>query len=253
VSGEAFHPCAVVPTYDNPATVRDVVVRLRDHVEDVIVVDDGSGPDGRKAVEAIGRDGLARVIHREFNGGKGAAVKDGLAEAQARGFTHVVQVDADGQHDVSDVPRFLDAAREEPGALILGDPEFDETAPTARRLGRRITTFWIRIEAGRGVIRDALCGFRVYPVDAAVRVRGRVRGDAMDFDPEIAVRLAWAGLPVVNLRTHVRYLEREEGGVTHFRMFRDNVLISVMHARLVITKVLGAIFGGPFRRRALPG
>lgn len=244
--------CGVIPTYDNPATVRGVVERLRVHVPDVVVVDDGSGPEGRAAVEALGREGLAHVIHRARNGGKGAAVKTGLREARERGFTHALQVDADGQHDLDDVPRFLETAREHPEALILGQPVFDDTAPRSRRVGRRITAFWVRLETGGDVIGDAMCGFRVYPVEPALAAG--TRGDAMDFDPEVAVRLVWAGLAVINLPTRVRYLERDEGGVSHFRMFRDNLAIAWMHSRLMVRRVFGLLFGGLFRRmRALPG
>lgn len=243
--------CALVPTYDNPATIRGVVERLREHLEDVIVVDDGSGAEGRAACESIAADGLAVVVHREENGGKGAAVKTGLAEARRRGFTHALQIDADGQHEMADVPRLLDASRKQPEALVLGQPVFDESAPKSRRTARKITVFWIAFEAGRGVIGDALCGFRVYPVDAALAVGAR--GNAMDFDPEIAVLLSWTGRPVVNVPTHVRYLDASEGGVSHFRMFRDNVAISWMHSRLCVRKIFGLLFGGLFRRKALPG
>ena len=249
---EAPRFCAVVPTYDNPATIRSVVERLRAHLDDVIVVDDGSGPEGRAAVEALGREGLAIAVHRERNGGKGAAVKTGLAAAHERGFTHALQVDADGQHDLTDVPRFLETARAHPEALVLGRPVFDASAPKSRRVARKITTFWIRIETGGDVIGDAMCGFRVYPVEAALRANAR--GDAMDFDPEIAVRLVWHGLPVINLETRVRYLGESEGGVSHFRMFRDNVLISWLHARLTFGRVMRRIFGRFFERtRTLPG
>lgn len=247
-----FRLCAIVPTYDNPATIRAVVDRLRAHVDTVIVVDDGSGAEGRAAVEALGEEGLAIAVHRERNGGKGAAVKTGLLAAKERGFTHALQVDADGQHDLGDVPRFVETARERPDALVLGRPVFDESAPRARRVARKITTFWIRVETGGDVIGDAMCGFRVYPVDAAVAANAR--GDAMDFDPEIAVRLVWRGLPVINLETRVRYLQQNEGGVSHFRMFRDNVLISWMHTRLTFARVMRRIFGRFFERtRALPG
>lgn len=247
--------CAVVPTYDNPGTIRGIVDGLRPHFQEVIVVDDGSGPEGRAACEALSREGLATVVHRARNGGKGAAVKTGLAAARERGFTHALQVDADGQHDLADVPRLLDASRREPEALVLGEPVFDHSAPTSRRVARRITVFWVTLEAGRGVIADAMCGFRVYPVDAALAVRAR--GDAMDFDPEIAVLLSWTGRPVINVPTRVRYVDASEGGISHFRMFRDNVAISWMHARLCVRKVFGFLFGGLIRRlfgrRALPG
>lgn len=228
----AFRVCGLVPTYDNPRTVRAVVESLAPHVERVIVVDDGSGPEGRAAVESLAREGLADVTRRPKNGGKGAAVKTGLRRAKELGFTHALQVDADGQHDVSDAPRFIAAARETPAALVAGQPIFDETAPRSRLHARKITRFWADLETGGSVIADPLCGFRVYPVDATLAIH--VYGDAMDFDPEVAVRLAWSGAPVINLPTRVRYVSREEGGVSHFRLGRDNALISIMHSRLCV-------------------
>ena len=232
-----FHPCALVPTYDNPGTVGAVVERIREWIPDVIVVDDGSAEPGRRAAAALESLPGVRLHRRERNGGKGAAVKDGFRIACSLGFTHALQVDADGQHRLEDIPRFLDVARSRPEALVLGVPEFDPSAPRARVLGRRITRFWTNVETyGKRVIHDAMCGFRVYPLAAATRAAAR--GDAMDFDPEIAVRMAWHEVPVVNLPTRIRYTSAEAGGVSHFRMVRDNALISWMHTRLVCGAVL---------------
>lgn len=238
----SFRPCAIVPTFDNPATIREVVERLREHLQDVLVIDDGSGPAGRESVAVLAELGLARVSHRARNGGKGAAVKTGLRLAQELGYTHALQVDADGQHALEDVPRFLAAAEAHPDALILGTPIFDASAPAGRRFGRRFTQMWTNLETFGRVVHDPMCGFRVYPVDAALRASDAA-GDAMDFDPEIAVRLVWLGLPVANLPTRVRYFTREEGGVSHFRMVRDNALISWMHTRLFLGAVLRLLTG----------
>jgi len=237
----AFRVCAIVPTYDNPLTIRAVVEQLVPLVEQVLVIDDGSAEPGRAAVDALAAEGLACVIHREQNGGKGAAVKTGLVVADEAGFSHALQVDADLQHELEDAPKLLEAARNQPTALVLGEPRYDDSAPSARRLGRHLTTFWIRMETGAGVIGDAMCGFRVYPVRAALRAAPR--GDAMDFDPEIAVRMVWSGAPVINIPTNVRYLAADEGGVSHFHVFRDNVWISLMHSRLMFRKVMAFLFG----------
>ena len=231
----AFKPCVLIPTYDNPATVRAVVERVREHLTDVVVVDDGSGPEARAVLDSIAAEKLAHLHRRERNGGKGAAVKTGFEAALALGYTHALQVDADGQHALEDIPTFLETAKNKPEALILGQPVFDESAPKSRRAGREITRFWTNVEAGGPVIADPMCGFRVYPLREAIATH--TRGDAMDFDPEIAVRMVWAGVPVVNLPTRVRYIAREEGGVSHFRMGRDNALISWMHTRLMLTLI----------------
>jgi polyprenyl-phospho-N-acetylgalactosaminyl synthase len=233
-----FRACALVPTYDNPVTLRAVVESVRPHVDEVVVVDDGSGPAGRSVVEGLSRDSLARTLLRRKNGGKGAAVKDGFVMAQNIGCTHAIQIDADGQHAAEDVPRFLEVARSNPAALILGSPIFEATAPRSRRWGRKISQFWCAIETFGPVVADPLCGFRVYPIERAIQARAW--GNAMDFDPEIAVRMVWDGVPVINLPTRVRYLASSEGGVSHFRMGRDNLLISWMHTRMVVGAVVRA-------------
>jgi glycosyltransferase involved in cell wall biosynthesis len=232
----AFRPCVLVPTFDNPLTVRQVAERAHAFVEDVVVVDDGSGDAGRRAVEALARDAIAHAVFRPQNGGKGAAVKTGFLAARELGCTHAIQVDADGQHEIEDVPRFLEAARSDPDALVLGAPVFDASAPRARLIGRKITQFWVDVETFGRVITDPMCGFRVYPLDLAIAVHARA--NAMDFDPEIAVRMVWAGARVINLPTRVRYVPREQGGVSHFRMGRDNLLISWMHTRMVFGALL---------------
>ncbi|EDM76837.1 putative enzyme [Plesiocystis pacifica SIR-1] len=235
-----FRPCAVIPTYDNPDTVRDVVVAVGEHLP-VVLVDDGSGAAGREAVAAIGREGLAHVHHRAANGGKGAGVTTGFELAHELGYTHALQIDADGQHELGDIPRFVEAAAARPEALILGAPIYDESAPKGRLIGRQITQFWTNVETYGRVIDDPMCGFRVYPVAASIPVAQRC-GKRMDFDIEIAVRLVWAGLPVVNLPTQVRY---PEGGVSHFHMVRDNARISWMHSKLVLTS-WGRLLARPF-------
>lgn len=229
----SFRIAALIPTYNNPTTLRAVVEDVRRYVAAVLVVDDGSDVEGREACDALARDGLASVVRRDRNGGKGAAVKTGLSELKQRGFTHAFQVDADGQHAIVDMPRFLAAAEAHPDALILGSPEFDKSAPRARLIGRQITRFWTHVETLGPLIDDAMCGFRVYPIEKALSAEAR--GNAMDFDPEIAVRIAWNGTPVLNLMTRVRYVGKGEGGVSHFRLVRDNALISWMHTRLMLS------------------
>ncbi|MEM7408742.1 MAG: glycosyltransferase family 2 protein [Myxococcota bacterium] len=239
---DGFRPCVLIPTYDNPETIRGVVERAAGFGPPVLVIDDGSGPHARQLLEAIAADGLAQVERRDTNGGKGAAVKTGFVAAAAAGHTHALQVDADGQHDLDDIPRFLDEARDHPDALILGYPVFDETQPAGRAFARQISVFWVNREVGTGVIRDPQCGFRVYPLAAAMAAEAG--GDHMEFDQELPVRMAWAGVPIRNLATRVRYLAPEEGGVSHFDLLRDNLRISWLHTRLSIRAGLAGLFGG---------
>jgi glycosyltransferase involved in cell wall biosynthesis len=234
VSEAPLRVCAVIPTFDNPLTIAKVVADVRPHVAEVLVVDDGSGEAGRRAVDELGRQGVARVVRRETNGGKGAAVKTGLRAARELGYSHALQIDADGQHDPTDIPTLLGRAAARPAAAVLGHPIFDESTPRGRRAAHRFTNFWTRIETAGAAIEDPQCGFRVYPVERALAAEPR--GDRMDFDIEIAVRLAWSG-EIINVPTRVRYLPREAGGVSHFRPFRDNLAITWMHTRLVVASL----------------
>jgi glycosyltransferase involved in cell wall biosynthesis len=237
--------CAVVPTYENPITIGPVTQRLVALGLPVIVVDDGSGPKARAALESLEKLPQVHCFYRQENGGKGAAVQDGFQHALALGFTHALQVDADGQHDLSDVPNFIEVSRSAPEALVCGSPVFDESAPTGRLVGRKISIFWCAVETLGLKIQDPLCGFRVYPLKACAQL-GRL-GDRMEFDSDIGVRLVWAKVPVINLRTKVLYLAKAEGGVSHFRMFRDNVRISLLHTRLVAWGLL-LLLSWPLRR-----
>lgn len=231
-SGAQFRPCVVIPTYDNPDTIRRVVEEVRGYLPQVVVIDDHSAEPGRLAVEELGRAGLANVRRQPRNSGKGGAVKAGFSFARELGYTHALQVDADGQHELDDIPRFLETAAARPDALLLGAPVFSDDVPRARLFARQLTRFWTNVETGGKVIDDPMCGFRVYPLAA---VEGLETGDWMDFDIEVAVRLVWRGIPVINLPTKVRY---PEDGVSHFHLLADNLRISWMHTRLVVEKLL---------------
>ena len=151
-----------------PVAGSAVVLAVRALCADVVVIDDGSGEANQRAVEALGAEGLAIVFRRPKNGGKGAAVKTGFQVALDAGFTHALQVDADGQHELEDIRTFLDLGRADPAAVVLGQPIFDETAPTHRKILRQVTIFWTRREVGDDRVGDPLCGFRLYPLAPAL-------------------------------------------------------------------------------------
>jgi glycosyltransferase involved in cell wall biosynthesis len=223
----------LIPSYNTGPRLVDTVREARAHWTPVWVVLDGS-TDGSGA--ALPRDdpGL-RVIVLPRNGGKGAAVLHGLRAARAEGFTHALVMDADGQHPAALIPEFMAASRREPDAMILGRPVFGPEAPLVRVRGRRVSNWWTHVETLGAGIGDSLYGFRVYPVAPLVRVMERTRWmRRYDFDAEAAVRLVWEGARPVNIAAPVRYLKREEGGVSHFRYGRDNLLLSFMHARLMM-------------------
>jgi glycosyltransferase involved in cell wall biosynthesis len=228
-----FRACVTVPVFDHGVGATTLARKLEPMGLKTFMVDDGSDAVTQAALAELAERHDWIEIHRHpKNLGKGAAVLTGLRAALASGYTHAVQIDADGQHDPDDIARFLALAGENPHALILGRPEFDGTAPKGRLIARYLTHVWIWIETLSFTIKDSMCGFRVYPLAPVVRLAERVRlGRRMDFDPEILVRLYWEGLPVLSLPTRVTY---PEGGKSHFRLWHDNCLLSWMHTRLVI-------------------
>ena len=173
-----------------------------------------------------------RILRRAGNGGKGTAVLDGLHEANTSGFTHVLVMDADGQHPAGEIPRFMALAEARPEAMILGVPRFEANAPRIRVWGRGISNIIVRALSG-AKIEDALFGFRVYPAAALLRVMEASSGmRGYDFDAEAVVRLAWAGVPVANQPAPVRYFSKQDGGISHFRYGQDNARLARMYARL---------------------
>lgn len=222
--------CAIVPVYRHEKTSRHVVESLVNLNVPVILIDDGNAPEGREILVQIAKDfaDVELVMHK-CNRGKGAAMRSGMEAAVAAGFTHALQVDADGQHDMEAVPFFINEVRVHPDDLICGYPEYDESVPKAREQGRKITNFWVAIETLSLKIPDAMCGFRIYPLASSWPVMKCLRNNRMGVDIESIVRLAWAGLQMRFFPIKVRY---PEDGVSNFRMFHDNVVISMTHTML---------------------
>lgn len=225
--------CVIVPHYEHVDALTAYLPDLLRCGLPVLVVDDGSSPPARRRLQilAAGHDQVT-VIERQHNGGKGAAMITGIHTALARGFSHGIGVDADGQHDAGDIVRLMREATDHPGAIVSGLPEFGPDIPRVRLYGRMITNVLVQFETGSTGIRDAMCGFRCYPLARTAAVCDAYRVHLrMDFDPEILVRAAWRGVPIRHVATTVRY---PRDGVSHFRMFRDNVLMTMMHVRLIL-------------------
>jgi glycosyltransferase involved in cell wall biosynthesis len=225
-------PCLLVPVYNHGDTLPGVLAGLEPLGLPCVVVDDGSDAPTRTSIDGLpARFPWTSVERFTENRGRGAALRHGYAVARARGFSHVIQLDADGQHCTADVPRLLAEASAHPDALVLGQPLFDGSAPAARRYGRELSRFWVNVETRSRAIGDPLCGFRGIPVEPVLGLLARTPlGDRMDFDPELTVRWVWAGGLVVNVPTRVIY---PPGGTSHFRMLDDNIRITRMHVRLV--------------------
>ncbi len=223
----------LIPSYNTGPRLLETVQAARARWNPVWIVIDGS----TEQMLAVARaDTGIRVLVLPRNRGKGAAVLHGLREAAAAGFTHALTMDADGQHPAESIPAFMAASRQQPAALVLGRPVFDASAPRIRVVGRRVSNWWANLETLWAGIGDSLFGMRVYPIRSLLAVMETHRFmRRFDFDVEAAVRLVWQGLEPVNLDTPVRYFGPEEGGVSHFRYGRDNLLLSWMHARLFVS------------------
>ncbi len=246
-----FSCCMVIPTYNHHVSLGSMVAAIEAQGLPLILVNDGSKEATRQECDRLAAaHPSVTLVHREQNGGKGAAVMTGFETALQKGFSHVLQVDADGQHDLNDLPLFLAAAKAQPKAMVIGYPVFEADVPKSRLYGRKITNFWVALECGSGQIQDAMFGYRCYPL-AAVKdlMRGQRLTSRMDFDIEILVRLWWRGLRVVNIPSRVSY-NNPEG--SNFRLLADNLQISLLHTGLVLESLfrLPALWINRFTTRA---
>lgn len=227
-----FKPCVVIPVYNHEHAIAAVVEAVLRFDAPCILVDDGSGQACASVLDQLQQTYAAQVVllRHAQNQGKGAAVLTGFKYAAKNGYSHLLQVDADGQHCVADIARFLKQAETHPAAVIAGYPIYDESVPKLRLYARYLTHVWVWINTLSFAIRDSMCGFRVYPVAPVIALMSRHKiGSRMNFDTDILVRLYWDGLEVVNEGTRVGY---PADGVSHFRVWRDNALITAMHTRL---------------------
>ncbi|HUN27809.1 MAG TPA: glycosyltransferase family 2 protein [Steroidobacteraceae bacterium] len=227
----AFAPCAIIPVYNHERAVGRVLAGVRAAELPCFLVDDGSSPRCAAELERLARAVPGTELLRlARNGGKGGAVIVGFTKAAERGFTHALQIDADGQHCLTDIPRFVAAARAAPAALVCGRPLFDASMPAVRRYGRYLTHGLVWLQTLSFAIPDSLCGFRVYPLGAVMQLLASEHvGARMEFDVEIIVRLYRRGVPLEWLDTRVTY---PLDGVSHFRLLRDNARMVALQLRL---------------------
>lgn len=252
MSSRTFSPCIVVPCYNHGYALATLAEELSVYNLPTIFVNDGSTDDTAEVLEGLSRRySWVSTRAQVTNGGKGAAVCSGLEEAASRGFSHALLVDADGQHDSQDIPKFINRSQASQESLILGAPRFGPDAPLCRRIGREFSNLFAVIATWSFAARDVLCGFRVYPIAPlfqAMRV-DRLQ-PRMGFDAELVVRAVWAGIPVINIPTKVQYPEH---GVSHFRYGADNVQLVGLYTRLVLQGLIRGplrIFGRLLGRRA---
>lgn len=232
----SFRPCILIPNYNHSRGFAQWIARMLPHGLPIIVVNDGSNAETTALLRQLDdTHPTVEVVHLPKNGGKGHAVKTGLHHAAERGFTHALQVDADGQHDLDDLPRFLTISHANPHAVVCGRPVYDESVPRHRKLCRYITHCLVWFLTLSFDIRDSMCGYRIYPLQETCRVLNRHQtGDRMDFDIEVLVRMFWDGLQMRWLPTAVTY---PENGLSNYRLWADNCLLAVMYVRLLLAMV----------------
>jgi len=216
-------PCVIIPCFDHVATIAAVAQGARLHCP-VIIVDDGS----TKSLPPLAE---CKIVRLEKNSGKGAALRAGFKFAAYEGFTHAITMDADGQHRVEDLPKFIGAAESNPDALIVGVRDFYASgAPAGRRRSNAVSTFWFRVETGVR-LGDTQCGFRCYPIDLTQRLKAE--SERYAFELEFMVRAAWVGTKIIPVPLICGY-QPEQLRQSHFRPVMDLTRITVMNIGLVL-------------------
>jgi glycosyltransferase involved in cell wall biosynthesis len=233
-----FNPCIIIPVYNHGQLLQKSIGKIEAFGYPIIIVDDGNTEQTKQILQQISSaNPKITLIRLEQNQGKGAAVSAGFLHAIKNNYSHALQIDADGQHNTDDIAVFLQLAKDNPNCLINGVPVYDASVPKARLYSRKITTFWVMVETLSRDIKDAMCGFRVYPLNAISRLlEKRSISPRMGFDIEIIVHLHWMGVKIINHPTKVIY---PADGVSNFRMVKDNMRISWMHTKLVCGMLLG--------------
>lgn len=225
-----YSACFLIPCYNHGSTVAHVIQSLRPHNMPIILIDDGSDKKTQEILQIQAKEEGISLITLPENQGKGRAVMAGIEAAKILGYSHAIQIDADGQHDTEALPELIDKSKQHPDNLISGQPIYDDSVPKSRLYGRYITHVWVWIETLSFEIKDSMCGFRVYPVEKTAQVLNKYAiGKRMDFDTEIMVRMFWEDVSFNFVKTRVYY---PEGGISHFDALWDNIKISKMHTKL---------------------
>lgn len=235
--------CTIVPTYNNSGTIADVVSRLLNYSDNVIVVNDGC-TDGTKEI-LVGFAEKIKVVNIAKNSGKGCALKSGFAEAVRLGFEYAITLDADGQHFPEDIPMFAEAFLENKESLIVGSRNLSaDNMPKKNTFANNFSNFWFFVQTWNR-LPDTQTGYRLYPLK---RVGGlRLLTSRYEAELEMLVFTAWRGVKLVPLPVGVYYPPAEKR-VSHFRPFADFTRISILNTILCIFAIL---YGWPvtlFRR-----
>lgn len=224
----------VIPVYRHGSTLETVVKSLLSFNLPIIVVDDGNDEENRALItEVAEKYALVTLVTREKNGGKGRAMIDGIYKAHEMGLTHILQLDSDGQHDAGKAQHFIELSEQNPQAIICGYPEYEKDAPVSRVKGRKFANGWIHIVTLSNSIKDAMIGFRIYPVEPFIKMVKRTLyiDGRMGFDIEVLVRQYWQGVPVISEPVKVFY---PADGISNYNYFTDTLRVSGTYTRLCL-------------------
>ena len=234
-------PLVLLPTFNSGARLAQTLLEAHAEWKDVWVAVDASTDSSDTEAEALALEGV-RFLRLAQNSGKGAAVLAALRAAHAEGFTHALVMDADGQHSAAMIRPFFEISKNNPAAFVCGVPIFGPDAPLERVVGRMAGNFFATLETLGVGAEDSLFGFRLYPVEPALKVLENTRwARRFDFDTVLSVRLTWTGVPCINVAVPVFYPPRCEGGVSHFCYLSDNLLLAAAHLRLLVEWPLQAL------------
>jgi len=192
---------AVIPCYNEEATIGSVVLKAKHHVDEVLVVDDGSTDDTAKIAKEAG----ATVISHKRNRGKSPAIKTGFRYVLDKGFDYVVTIDGDGQHNPAEIPTVLENIMDNGNDISIGFRSGNSTEmPTWRRIGKRVLDYATSFGNG-GNVTDSQCGFRAFNKKAVQSLTPRLNGEAFSVESEQLVRAHELGLNVVDTKVTCRY------------------------------------------------
>ncbi len=223
----------VIPLYNHAATLEKVVDECRSFTEHLIVVDDGSSDDVNKILTRL--DPAVHIIRHPRNFGKGSAILSGAKKARELDATHIITIDADGQHYSDNISGFITAVHKNPKAIIVGCRDFAATyVPKSSDFGRSFSNFWFRVQTGQK-IGDSQSGFRAYPLALLEALKWRERRYA--FENEVLVRAAWSGVKIHEIDIGVYYPTKPEH-ISHFHRLWDNLRLSFLNTRLTIRSML---------------
>ena len=230
--------CVIIPVYNSEKMIADVLKSVLQHAENVIVVNDGSSDGTFDVLKNF--FGITLVSYTK-NRGKGHALQCGFRKAAEMKFTHVVTMDADGQHLATDIAMLAQAAEKQPGAIIVGARKFDNpNMPQGNVFANNFSNFWFRMQTGKR-LPDTQTGFRIYPLQTVGKMR--IFTSRYEAELEILVRSAWRNIPIVSQAINVYYPPGNER-VSHFRAGKDFFRISVLNTVLCF---LAVIYGYPSR------